>query len=130
MNKDDRGNPVPKKPKSRRTLQTLGNRGPVGIDPSRADRIALRFKKPRVKIGNAKTAPETGLTIAEVCSIVEEENRETMKTAVEARDKLLQVRPALIAMRGNLNQGDLEQTIKDIGTIVSRFQGVNLESDE
>jgi hypothetical protein len=42
-----------------------------------------------------------------------------MSIAVEAWDKLLQIRLSLIAMRGNLNYRDLEQIIKDIGITVA-----------
>jgi hypothetical protein len=129
MDKDNGEKPDPKKPESTRTLRKRGNTGSVGIDPSKDDRIA-RFQKRRRKIGNGKAALENGLTIEELCSILEKENQEAMSIAVEAWDNLLQVRLSLIAMRGNLNHRDLEQIIKDIGTIVSPFPGVNLEVHE
>jgi hypothetical protein len=75
-------------------------------------------------IGTAKAALEAGLSIDEVCSILEEEKQEAMKIAAETWDKLAQVRLALIAMRGNLNAEDLEKIIKDIGTIGGTFFGM------
>jgi hypothetical protein len=129
MHKDNSEKPDPKKPQPTRTLRKPGKKEPVGIDPSRDDRIA-RFQKLRSKIGNGKAALETGLTIEELCSILEKENQEAMSIAVEAWDKLLQVRLSLVAMRGNPNQGDLEQIIKDIGTILSPFPRVDLQGDE
>jgi|GEM_PF-4908770 len=84
------------------------------------DRISL-FQKWRMKIGTAKAALEAGLSLEEVCEILQKENQEAMRIAVEAWDKLLEMRKALMAMRGNLNNADLEKIIKDIGTIVSPF---------
>jgi hypothetical protein len=129
MHKDNSGKPDRKKPESTLTLRKRANKESVGIDPSKDDRIA-RFQKRRSKIGNGKAALETGLTIEELCSILEKENQEAMSIAVEAWDKLLQVRLSLVAMRGNSNQGDLEQIIKDIGTILSPFPQVDLQGDE
>jgi hypothetical protein len=126
MDKDNGEKPDPKKPDSTRNLRKRGNTRSVGIDPSKDDRI-VRFQKRRRKMGNGKAALENGLTIEELCSILEKEDQEAMSIAVEAWDKLLQVRLSLIAMRGNLNHRDLEQIIKDIGTIVSPFPGVDLE---
>ncbi len=89
-----------------------------------------KLRKRKWKKGTAWAALEAGLTLEEVCEVLQEENQEAMRIAVEAWEKLVQVKLALIAMRGNLNRGDLEQIIKDIGTIVSPFPGVNLENDE
>lgn len=89
-----------------------------------------KLRKRKSKKGTAWAALEARLTLEEVCEVLQEENREAMRIAVEAWGKLLEVRHALIAMRGNLNHGALEQIIMDIGTIVSPFPGVNLETDE
>jgi hypothetical protein len=129
MHKDNSGKPDPKKPEPTLTLRKRANKESVGIEPSKDDRIT-RFQKRRSKIGNGKAALETGLTIEELCSILEKENQEAMSIAVEAWDKLLHVRLSLVAMRGNPNQGDLEQIIKDIGTILSPFPRVDLQGDE
>lgn len=129
MDKNSSGKPDPRKPESICTIRKRGNIGSVEIDPSRDDRIA-RFQKRRSKIGNGKAAMETGLTIEELCSILEKENQEAMSIAVQAWDKLLQVRLSLVAMRGIPNQGDLEQIIKDVGTILSPFPRVDLQGDE
>jgi hypothetical protein len=129
MTKDKSGNPVPRKRVSLPIRQRQRDRGLVETDPTKDDRIS-RFQKHRMKIGNEKAALESGLTIGEVCSILQEENQEAMRIAVEAWDKLIQVRLALIAMRGNLNHEEMEQIIKDIGTVVTPFPGVNMKNDE
>lgn len=129
MEKKGSGKPYPRKPEPISTIRKRGTTGSVEIDPSRDDRMA-RFQKRRIKIGNGKAAMETGLTIEELCSILEKENQEAMSIAVQAWDKLLQVRLSLVAMRGNPNQLDLEQIIKDIGTIVSPFPRADLQGDE
>jgi hypothetical protein len=129
VKKDKSGNPVSKTEESPSTRQPQHDPAPSGISPTKEADIS-RFQKRRLKIGTAKAARETGLTFEEVCSILQKENQEAMGIAVEAWDKLLQVRLALIAMRGNLNNRDLERIIKDIGTIVSPFPGVNSFNDE
>jgi len=129
VNKDKSGNPVPKKREAPSTRRPQSDPASSGIPPTN-DADVSRFQKRRMKIGAAKAAREVGLTIEDVCSILQEENQEAMGIAVEAWDKLLQVKLALIAMRGNLNSRDLEQIIKEIGTIVSPFPGVNPFNDE
>jgi hypothetical protein len=129
MTEDKNGNPVPRKRGSLLIRQQQRDRGLVETDPTKDDRIS-RFQKRRMKIGNAKAALESRLTIGEVCSILQEEDQEDMRIAVEAWDKLIQVRLALIAMRGNLNHEEMEQIIKDIGTVVTPFPGVNMKNDE
>ncbi len=84
------------------------------------DRLAhfhdLRRRKR--KKGTAWAAKEAGLSLEEVCEALEEDNQEAMRMAAEAWDKLIEVRHALIAMRGNFNGADLEAVIKVIGDLV------------
>jgi hypothetical protein len=129
MKKDRNGNPLAKRGDALTTRGSQSDSVPAGVAPSRGDLIN-RFQKRRIKIGDAKAALEIGLTIEEVCSILNEENQGAMRIAVEAWDKLVQVRQALIAMRGNLNSAELEQIIKDIGNAVNPFQGVDLFDGE
>jgi len=134
MEKEESGKPVSRSESPLCPKTTCTSRFPAygsyRESPVPKDDVISRFQKRRMKIGSAKAALEAGLTMEEVCGILQGENQEAMRIAVEAWDKLLQVRPALIAMRGNLNSRDLEQIIKDIGTIVSPFPEVKTLNDE
>ncbi len=87
------------------------------------DRIAQfhDLRKRKWKKGTAWAAKEAGLSMEEICEVLGADNQEAMRMAVEAWDKLVEVRQALIAMRGNLNEADLEAIIKVIGDAVNPF---------